>query len=128
MAKELIGIIGGTGLGDAMAEHLADVEFRDSISFLLQASGLLEDGAANVVADVVEFAGFGDRLHQGRPPASVERVIFLIASFERRQPLRPPAPGIQFVLSRHHSGVRRSTARRFSRETFRSALWPYGFL
>ena len=29
MAKGLIGIIGGTGLGDAMAEHLADVEFRD---------------------------------------------------------------------------------------------------
>ncbi|MBA7676099.1 S-methyl-5'-thioadenosine phosphorylase [subsurface metagenome] len=29
MAKELIGIIGGTGLGDALAEHLIDAEFRD---------------------------------------------------------------------------------------------------
>ena len=29
MAKELIGIIGGTGLGDALAEHLIDAEFHD---------------------------------------------------------------------------------------------------
>jgi 5'-methylthioadenosine phosphorylase len=29
MAEELIGIIGGTGLGDALAEHLEDVEFCD---------------------------------------------------------------------------------------------------
>ena len=29
MAEELIGIIGGTGLGDALAEHLADAEFHD---------------------------------------------------------------------------------------------------
>jgi 5'-methylthioadenosine phosphorylase len=29
MAEELIGIIGGTGLGDALAEHLVDVELRD---------------------------------------------------------------------------------------------------
>ena len=29
MAEELIGIIGGTGLGDALAEHLADTEFHD---------------------------------------------------------------------------------------------------
>ena len=29
MAEELIGIIGGTGLGDALVEHLADAEFHD---------------------------------------------------------------------------------------------------
>ena len=29
MAEELIGIIGGTGLGDALAEHLTDAEFHD---------------------------------------------------------------------------------------------------
>ena len=29
MAEELIGIIGGTGLGDALAEHIIDVEFHD---------------------------------------------------------------------------------------------------
>jgi 5'-methylthioadenosine phosphorylase len=29
MAEELIGLIGGTGLGDALAEHLVDVEFHD---------------------------------------------------------------------------------------------------
>jgi 5'-methylthioadenosine phosphorylase len=29
MAEELIGIIGGTGLGDALAEQIADVEFHD---------------------------------------------------------------------------------------------------
>ncbi|MHC4172831.1 MAG: S-methyl-5'-thioadenosine phosphorylase, partial [Planctomycetota bacterium] len=29
MAEELVGIIGGTGLGDALAEQIADVEFRD---------------------------------------------------------------------------------------------------
>lgn len=29
MAEELIGIIGGTGLGDALTEHLEDGEFRD---------------------------------------------------------------------------------------------------
>ena len=29
MAEELIGIIGGTGLGDALAEHLIDTEFHD---------------------------------------------------------------------------------------------------
>jgi 5'-methylthioadenosine phosphorylase len=29
MAEELIGIIGGTGLGDALAEHLEDGEFHD---------------------------------------------------------------------------------------------------
>ncbi len=29
MAEELIGIIGGTGLGDALAEHLIDAEFHD---------------------------------------------------------------------------------------------------
>jgi 5'-methylthioadenosine phosphorylase len=29
MAEELIGIIGGTGLGDALAEHLTDSEFHD---------------------------------------------------------------------------------------------------
>jgi len=29
MAEELIGIIGGTGLGDALAEQLTDVKFRD---------------------------------------------------------------------------------------------------
>jgi 5'-methylthioadenosine phosphorylase len=29
MAEELIGIIGGTGLGGALAEHLADAEFHD---------------------------------------------------------------------------------------------------
>jgi len=29
MAKELIGIIGGTGLGDALAEQLTDVKFHD---------------------------------------------------------------------------------------------------
>ncbi len=29
MADELIGIIGGTGLGDALVEHLEDGEFRD---------------------------------------------------------------------------------------------------
>jgi len=29
MEEELIGIIGGTGLGDAVAEQLSDVEFRD---------------------------------------------------------------------------------------------------
>lgn len=29
MAEELIGVIGGTGLGDALAELLADAEFRD---------------------------------------------------------------------------------------------------
>jgi len=29
MSKELIGIIGGTGLGDTMAEQLVDVEFHD---------------------------------------------------------------------------------------------------
>ena len=29
MAEELIGIIGGTGLGDALAEHLVDAEFHD---------------------------------------------------------------------------------------------------
>ncbi len=29
MAKELVGIIGGTGLGDALAERLTDVKFRD---------------------------------------------------------------------------------------------------
>jgi 5'-methylthioadenosine phosphorylase len=29
MAKELIGVIGGTGLGDALAEHITDVEFHD---------------------------------------------------------------------------------------------------
>jgi len=29
MAKELIGIIGGTGLGDALAERLTDVKFHD---------------------------------------------------------------------------------------------------
>ncbi|MDH4241187.1 MAG: S-methyl-5'-thioadenosine phosphorylase [Phycisphaerae bacterium] len=29
MAEELIGIIGGTGLGDALTEHLEDVELRD---------------------------------------------------------------------------------------------------
>jgi 5'-methylthioadenosine phosphorylase len=29
MAEELVGIIGGTGLGDALTEHLEDAEFRD---------------------------------------------------------------------------------------------------
>ena len=29
MAEEVIGIIGGTGLGDALAEHLVDTEFHD---------------------------------------------------------------------------------------------------
>ncbi|UCG59308.1 MAG: S-methyl-5'-thioadenosine phosphorylase [Phycisphaerales bacterium] len=29
MAEELVGLIGGTGLGDALAEQLADVEFHD---------------------------------------------------------------------------------------------------
>jgi len=29
MAKELIGIIGGTGLGDALAEHISDAKFCD---------------------------------------------------------------------------------------------------
>ncbi len=29
MAEELIGVIGGTGLGDALVEHLADAEFHD---------------------------------------------------------------------------------------------------
>ncbi len=29
MAEELVGIIGGTGLGDALAEQIADVEFHD---------------------------------------------------------------------------------------------------
>jgi len=29
MAKGLIGVIGGTGLGDALAEHIADAEFHD---------------------------------------------------------------------------------------------------
>jgi len=29
MAEELIGIIGGTGLGDVLAEHLAGAEFHD---------------------------------------------------------------------------------------------------
>jgi len=29
MAEELIGVIGGTGLGDALAQHIADVEFLD---------------------------------------------------------------------------------------------------
>lgn len=29
MAKQLIGVIGGTGLGDALAEHIADAEFCD---------------------------------------------------------------------------------------------------
>jgi 5'-methylthioadenosine phosphorylase len=29
MAEELIGVIGGTGLGDALAEHITDVEFHD---------------------------------------------------------------------------------------------------
>jgi len=29
MAEELVGIIGGTGLGDALAEHLVDAEFHD---------------------------------------------------------------------------------------------------
>jgi 5'-methylthioadenosine phosphorylase len=29
MAEELIGIIGGTGLGDALAEHIADAELHD---------------------------------------------------------------------------------------------------
>jgi 5'-methylthioadenosine phosphorylase len=29
MAKELVGIIGGTGLGDALAEQLTDVKFKD---------------------------------------------------------------------------------------------------
>jgi 5'-methylthioadenosine phosphorylase len=30
MAEELIGIIGGTGLGDALAEHITDVELHDA--------------------------------------------------------------------------------------------------
>jgi 5'-methylthioadenosine phosphorylase len=30
MAEELIGIIGGTGLGDALAEHITDAEFHDA--------------------------------------------------------------------------------------------------
>jgi 5'-methylthioadenosine phosphorylase len=30
MAEELIGIIGGTGLGDALAEHITDAEFCDA--------------------------------------------------------------------------------------------------
>jgi 5'-methylthioadenosine phosphorylase len=30
MAEGLIGIIGGTGLGDVLAEHIADVEFHDA--------------------------------------------------------------------------------------------------
>jgi purine nucleoside phosphorylase len=29
MAEELVGIIGGTGLGDALAERIADAEFHD---------------------------------------------------------------------------------------------------
>ncbi|MGD8787524.1 MAG: S-methyl-5'-thioadenosine phosphorylase [Phycisphaerales bacterium] len=29
MAEELVGIIGGTGLGDALAEHIVDAEFHD---------------------------------------------------------------------------------------------------
>jgi len=29
MAEELVGIIGGTGLGDALAEHIIDAEFQD---------------------------------------------------------------------------------------------------
>ncbi|MHC4171596.1 MAG: S-methyl-5'-thioadenosine phosphorylase [Planctomycetota bacterium] len=29
MAEEMIGVIGGTGLGDALAEHIADVEFHN---------------------------------------------------------------------------------------------------
>ena len=29
MAKELIGIIGGTGLGDALTEHISDAKFCD---------------------------------------------------------------------------------------------------
>ena len=29
MAEELVGIIGGTGLGDALAEHIIDAEFYD---------------------------------------------------------------------------------------------------
>ena len=29
MAEELVGIIGGTGLGEVLAEHITDAEFHD---------------------------------------------------------------------------------------------------
>ena len=45
--------------------RIADVELDNTLAFILHLSGAIENRAAYVVADIIEFAGFLDGLHGG---------------------------------------------------------------
>lgn len=51
---------------EAKRRRVADVQLEDAVAFLLQAFGVLEHWAANVVADIGELVRFAE-LHDGIP-------------------------------------------------------------
>ena len=48
---------------EAEGGGVADVEFEDFVAFFFELEGFFVNRAADVVADVVEFGGFGELFH-----------------------------------------------------------------
>jgi hypothetical protein len=58
-----------SGASKAESGEVADVQLDDVVAFVLHLLRLLQHGAANVVADVVELVRFEYRFHRHRPRA-----------------------------------------------------------
>ena len=55
------------GRAETKGRRVADVELEDALAFVLHTGGFIDDGAADVVEDVVEFGGFRKSTHGDAP-------------------------------------------------------------
>ena len=52
---------------DPDESHFSDEELEAALAFVLHTSSLVDDGAAHVIQNVLEFGGFRNSTHGGAP-------------------------------------------------------------
>ena len=55
------------GRAETEGRRVADIELEDALAFVLHTGSLVDDGAAHVIQNVLEFGGFGKSTHGGAP-------------------------------------------------------------
>ena len=55
------------GRAETEGRRVADIELEDALALVLHTGGLVDDGAANVIQDVIELGGFRKSAHGGAP-------------------------------------------------------------
>ena len=55
------------GRAETEGRRVADIELEDALALVLHTGGLVDDGAAHVIQDVIELGGFRKSTHGGAP-------------------------------------------------------------